>query len=150
MHGGRARFLDLTPEVRAVLGAVRAGFYLFENVAPLAIPGASCVRLDAMHFAKPHQNRPRYFTYRGLIPPEPAFAGDSESLMAYPSVTGKVYGTRRAAILQGYPGLAALPFPADLLRPLVGQCVHYAVGLAWAAAAREALGLPPAAGDATA
>lgn len=90
------KFPDLTPEVNEVLELTQPKWYLFENVVPINIPGARHVLLDAMHFAKPHQSRPRWFTYSpNLKPPKPVFSGSVDELIAYAGVYGKLYGPKR-------------------------------------------------------
>jgi len=133
----KPKFPDLTPEVRDVLELVKPEWYLLENVVRIDIPGAKHVRLDAMHFAKPHQSRPRWFTYSpNLQPPPPAYSGNANTFVAYPGVYGKLYGTKRAAILQGYPAVADLKAPSPALLKGIANAVHYEVAKAWAKAIR--------------
>lgn len=131
------KFPDLTPLVLKLLDVVTCDWFLFENVVPIAIPGAGHVLLDAMHFGAPHQSRPRWFTYKGLTPPGLRFKGDVNSLMAYPGVYGRLYGPKRGAVLQGYPAFSALKFPCVQLQKGLANAVPYQLGSAWASQARE-------------
>lgn len=126
------KFPDLTPLVNRLLPEVHYDWFLFENVVPIEIPGANHVLLDAMHFGKPHQSRPRWFTYKGLTPPSPVFEGDINELLAYPGVCGRLYGPKRGAVLQGYPAAANLPFPCQQLQKGLANAVPYQLGTAWA------------------
>lgn len=129
----KTKFGDLTAEVKRVLEEVQPDWFLFENVVPIEIPGASTVCLDAMHFSLPHQSRKRWFTYSpNLTPPRPIFSGNVDDLMAYPIVAGRIYGKRRAAILQGYPAAANLSAPSSDVRLGLANAVAYPVGKAWA------------------
>lgn len=65
------KFADLTPHVERVLAACRWHFYKFENVVPLDLLMSRTVLLNAMHFYRPHQSRPRWFTYSGSLTPPP-------------------------------------------------------------------------------
>ena len=127
------KFPDLTPLVRDLLATVEHDWYLFENVAPIDIPGAKHVRMNAMHFYQPHQSRARWFTYSpNLTPPEPVFRGTVDDLMAYSVVAGRIYGPKRGARLQGYPAAADLPFPCVQLQHGLADAVPYPLALAWA------------------
>lgn len=135
------KFPDLTPAVQTVLEVVRPRWFLFENVCPLALPDSRTALLDAMHYAHPHQSRPRWFTHSpNLAPPTPLYRGTVDDLLAYSIVAGRIYGPRRGAILQGYPGAADLPAPCAVLQKGLANAVHYAVGCAWAQAVRLAIG----------
>lgn len=126
------KFPDLTPHVVALLERVKCKWFIFENVAPLDIPGASHVMLNAMHFGKPHQSRERWFTYKGVTPPEPIFSGDVDELIAYPAVAARIYGPKRGAVLQGYPKFSAMKFPCAQLQKGLANAVPYQLGLPWA------------------
>lgn len=129
----KPKFPDLTPQVKEILDVVNPRWYMFENVARLDIPGASYIRLDAMHFAKPHQSRPRWFTYSPYItPPKAVYSGSIDSLMAYVTVAGRNHGPKRGAILQGYPLAAGLEAPCVILQKGLANAVHYDVARAWA------------------
>lgn len=129
----KPRFPDLTSDVNEVLDAVKPRWYLFENVAQINIPGGQHVKLDAMHFARPHQSRPRWFTYsENLIPPKPLYQGDVNELLAYPGVYGKLYGPKRASVLQGYPAASQLSALSVVLQRGIANAVHYRLAQAWA------------------
>jgi site-specific DNA-cytosine methylase len=136
------KFPDLTPLVNSLLDATEWDWFLFENVVPIAIPGAKHVRLNAMHFHSPHQSRERWFTFSSHItPPAPVYHGDVDELMAYPVVAGRIYGPKRGAKLQGYPEAARLPFRCVTLQKGLANAVPYPIALAWArqiAATQEA------------
>jgi site-specific DNA-cytosine methylase len=127
------KFPDLTPLVLKLLDAVSHGWFKFENVVPIAIPGAQHTRCNAMHFYQPHQSRVRWFTHSpDLTPPKPRFRGDVDELMAYSVVAGRIYGPKRGAKLQGYPAAAALPFRCTTLQHGLADAVPYPLALAWA------------------
>lgn len=127
------KFPDLTPQVREVLDLVRPRAFLFENVVRLDIPGGRHVRLDAMHFHRPHQSRPRWFTYSpNLTPPLPVYSGNVDDLMAYSTVAGRIYGPKRGAVLQGYPDFSKLPHRCTDLQMGIANAVPYPLALAWA------------------
>lgn len=130
----KPKYPDLTPHVRAVLDCCSWDWFVFENVAPLRLGlGEKHVRLDAMHYGRPHQSRPRWFTYSpNLTPPEPLYAGTVDSLMAYSIVAGRIYGPKRGAVLQGYPAAAGIPVRCVTLQKGLANAVHYGLGLAWA------------------
>lgn len=130
----RPKFPDLTPLVADLLAAVSFDWFVFENVCPVALPGASSVKLDAMHFAgPPHQSRPRWFTHSpNITPPSPIYAGSVDDLFAYPGVYGRLYGPKRGAVLQGYPEFAALPFACPILQKGLANGVPRGLGEAWA------------------
>ncbi len=137
------KFPDLTPLVRDLLSAVRHDWYLFENVAPIDIPGAVHTRLNAMHFYRPHQSRARWFTHSPNIrPPKPVYQGSVDDLMAYSIVAGRIYGPKRGAKLQGYPSAANLPFPCVQLQHGLADAVPYPLALAWAESIRASVGWP--------
>jgi hypothetical protein len=103
------KFPDLTAEAIAVLEAIECDWFLFENVAKLAIPGASHTMLNAMHYGRPHQSRVRWFTHSNNISPgEKLFHGSVDDLVAYPVVAGRIYGPKRGAAIQGWPEFAKL------------------------------------------
>jgi len=134
----KPKFPDLTPLVNACLAVAMPEWYLFENVCPLDIPGSKTIRLDAMHFYKPHQSRPRWFTYSpNLTPPSPVYAGTVNDLMAYPAVAAKIFGPYRGAALQGYP--AANDIDASCVDKQLGlaNAVPYPLALAWANSIKE-------------
>lgn len=125
------KFGDLLPHVLKVLDSCLWQWAIFENVAPLDIPGFRHVQLDAMNFGQPHQSRPRWFTYCGLNPPKPIYPGTVDSLLAYPSVAGRLYGPKRGAILQGWPSFASLPFPCSQLQEALADGVPRCLADAW-------------------
>lgn len=134
------KFPDLTPQVRRLLEAVECDWFLFENVAPLEIAGASAVKLNAMHFYRPHQSRERWFTHStNLMPPQPIYHGDVDYLMAYSVVAGRIYGPKRGARLQGYPAAADLPFPCRQLQKGLANAVPYPLARAWAESIKAGL-----------
>ncbi|MCG7904426.1 MAG: DNA cytosine methyltransferase [Candidatus Thiodiazotropha weberae] len=126
------KYPDLTPQVNALLDAVSFDWFLFENVAPIDIPGSESVRLNAMHFYQPHQSRARWFTYKGMNPPKPVYTGTVDDLMAYSVVAGRIYGPKRGARLQGYSQASELPFPCVQLQKGLANAVPYPVAKAWA------------------
>lgn len=126
------KFPDLSAAVDRLLASITCDWYLLENVAPIPIYGSSRIRLDAMHFYRPHQSRPRWFTFRGLTPPRPLYHGTVDDLMAYPTVAARTYGPRRGAILQGYPEFYDLPFPCVDLQLGLANAVPYPLAMAWA------------------
>lgn len=130
------KFPDLTPLVLRLLEAVSCDWFVLENVAPIAVPGARHVRLDAMHFYTPPQSRPRWFTFSpGLTPPAALYGGTVDDLMAYPVVMGRVYGPKRGAILQGYPAFADLPSRCADLQLGLANAVPYPLAFGWAVSA---------------
>lgn len=134
------RFPDLTAEVQETLDAVGPEWFLFENVVPVQVQGAERIRLDAMHYGKPHQSRPRWFSHSpNLTPPEPLYNGDSTSLLAYPGVYGKLYGLSRAAIIQGYPAARGLDAPSRAVVRGLANAVHYGLAREWARSVRRAV-----------
>ncbi len=127
------KFPDLTDQVVELLNTFEHDWYLFENVAPIDIPGAKHVRMNAMHYYQPHQSRARWFTYSpNLTPPKPVYSGTVDDLMAYSVVAGRIYGPKRGARLQGYPAAANLPFPCVQLQHGLADAVPYPLALAWA------------------
>lgn len=140
------KFPDLTRQVAEVLAAAAPSWFLFENVAPVGVPDARHAALDAMHYARPHQSRPRWFSHSpNLTAPAPAYAGTVDDLMAYSIVAGRIYGPKRGAVLQGYPDFARLTAPCVVLQKGLANAVHYAVGSAWAEAVKASLGARKAA-----
>jgi site-specific DNA-cytosine methylase len=133
------KFPDLTPLVLNLLEAIRLDFFVFENVVPIAIPGATHTRLNAMHFYQPHQSRSRWFTHSGIGAPKAAFKGDVDALRAYSVVAGRIYGPKRGAWLQGYEAAANLPFPCVQLQKGLANAVPYPLAMAWAKQIPEAL-----------
>lgn len=128
---------DLTGLVTKLLEAVEWEWFLFENVLPIELPGAKCIRLDARHFSKPHQSRPRWFTYSAnLVPPQPIYSGTIDELMAYPAVYGRLYGPKRGGILQGFREITELGFPSPVLQKALANGVPRGLGAAWATAIR--------------
>lgn len=126
------KFPDLLPCLLDVIGACTWGWCLFENVAPLDIPGFKTARMDAMHYAKPHQSRPRWFTHSAnLTPPAPAYVGGVDSLLAYPVVAARLYGPKRGAVLQGWPEFSKLPFPCVQLQEALADGVPRGLADAW-------------------
>jgi hypothetical protein len=57
--------------------------------------------------------------------------------MAYPGVYGRLYGPKRGAVLQGYPAVAAMPFPCVTLQHGLADAVPYPLALAWAGAIKS-------------
>lgn len=126
------KFPDLLPQLLKVLEQFPGVPYLLENVAPLDVPGAKHVKLDAMNFAKPHQSRARWFTYSpGLVVPTAPFPGTVDDLLAYPAVAARIYGPKRGAVLQGWPEFAALPFPCAQLQEALADGVPRGLADAW-------------------
>jgi site-specific DNA-cytosine methylase len=134
----KPKFPDLTPLVNDLLNAIECDWYLFENVAPVEIPGAEKIRLNAMHYHQPHQSRARWFTFSRVQPPAPLYQGSVDDLMAYSVVAGRIYGPKRGAVLQGYKGVADMPFPCVQLQKGLANAVPYPLALAWAESIREA------------
>lgn len=135
------KFPDLTPQVATLLEYIQPEWFCFENVVPLSLPDSTSSLVDAMHFAKPHQSRPRWFTHsQNISPPEPVYEGSTTDLMAYPGVYGKLYGTPRAAILQGYPEAVCLKGPSKDICMGLSNAVHLEVARAWARAVRSCVG----------
>lgn len=135
------KYPDLTPLVDMLLASLGTfRWFLFENVVPLSLSLATkSVLLNAMHFHKPHQSRPRWFTHSpGLQVPRGTYDGTADDLLAYPIVAGKLYGKNRAAILQGASWfLDQVKAPAhDMVMGLV-NAVPYPLGRAWAESIRE-------------
>lgn len=139
------KFPDLTPLVRNLLRATTCDWFLFENVTPVIIPGAQACKMNAMHYAKPHQCRERCFTFKNLTPPRRRFLGTVDDLLAYPAVIGKIYGPKRGAVLQGYPEAANLPVSSNDLQLGLANAVPYQLGSAWAKEAWERHGSQKAA-----
>ena len=103
------KFGDLLHLLGPVMEVCSWGWYLYENVRPLDIPGAHTSKMDAMNYGQPHQARPRWFTHSpNLVTPPPVFPGSVDDLFAYPIVMGRVYGAKRGSRLQGWPGFASL------------------------------------------
>lgn len=126
------KFPDLTSEVNRMLAAVDYNWFLFENVAPLAIDGARHVRMNAMNYGQPHQSRARWFTFSpNLTAPEPIYRGNADDLKAYSVVAGRIYGPKRGAWLQGWPDFAKLPFPCVQLQEALADGVPRCLADAW-------------------
>lgn len=115
------KFPDLTPNVVELLEHVKCKWFIFENVAPLDIPGANHVMLNAMNFSKPHQSRERWFTYKGVTPPQPMFPGDVDELLAYPAVAARIYGPKRGGSLAGIPQVFANEIPVRPIAKRIGE-----------------------------
>lgn len=129
----KPKFPDLTGSVVEILATVKPRWFVFENVNPVQVPGAAHVRLDAMHFGKPHQSRPRWFTFsKNLTPPEPIYRGNVDDLFAYSIVAGRIYGPNRGAALQGYPAAARLRAPCRVIQKGLANAVHYGLAREWA------------------
>lgn len=140
------KFPDLTPLVLDLLATTEYGWYCFENVVPIDIPGAVHTRCNAMHYYQPHQSRVRWFTHSPNVrPPKPVYSGSVDDLMAYSIVAGRIYGPKRGAKLQGYPKAAELPFPCVTLQHGLADAVPYPLALAWAEAIKASAGYPLAA-----
>jgi hypothetical protein len=135
------KFPDLTPLVQRLVDAVKPEWFVFENVVPLDLEVDTEKNLiDAMHFAKPHQSRPRWFTHSvNVAPPSPVYSGGTTELLAYPGVYGKLYGGPRAAILQGYPEAIKLNAPSKDIVMGLANAVHLEVARAWARAVKVSL-----------
>jgi hypothetical protein len=138
------KFPDMTPLVNDLLAACEYGWFCFENVVPIDIPGAVHTRCNAMHYYQPHQSRSRWFTHSPNIkPPIPVYSGNVDDLMAYSVVAGRIYGPKRGARLQGYPAAADLPFPCVTLQHGLADAVPYPLGLAWAEAIKASIYTSP-------
>lgn len=135
------KFPDLTEGVQRLMRKMICDWYVFENVRPIDLPDSRHTMLNAMNYYVPHQSRERWFTYRGIVAPPPRFAGDVDSLKAYPVVAGRLYGPKRGAWLQGYEAAAKLPFPCVQLQKGLANAVPYPLARAWA---HEALALEDA------
>lgn len=134
------KYPDLSQEVQMLLEYIRPQWFLFENVTPMKIVSATHTKLNAMHFAKPHQSRSRWFTHSSNIePPKPIYYGSTLDLLAYPIVAGRIYGTPRAAILQGYPAAAKLSAPSETIQRGLANAVHYELASAWARRVKQLL-----------
>lgn len=134
----KPKFPDLTPLVLKLMEAVRHDWFLFENVVPIAIPGAVHTMCNAMHYYQPHQSRKRWFTHsKNVRPPKPVYSGNVDDLMAYSVVAGRIYGPKRGAKLQGYPEAAELPFPCVQLQHGLADAVPYPLARAWANSIKE-------------
>jgi hypothetical protein len=131
------KFEDATPLVLRLLEAVQCEWFLFENVVPVQIPDAYAVKLNAMHYGRPHQSRERWFVYKGLTVPRPLYKGSVDDLMAYPIVAGKTYGPKRASRLQGYPLAGDLDVPCPMLQKGLSNAVHYGLAHRWGLQARS-------------
>lgn len=131
------KFPDLLPQLLKVLEALPGVPYLLENVAPLDIPGARKVCLDAMNFDSPHQSRRRWFTFsEGLVIPAGQYPGTVDELMAYPAVAARIYGPKRGAVLQGHRDFALLDFPCAQLQEALADGVPYGLAQGWIRANR--------------
>lgn len=128
-----AKFPDLTIEAQAVLDACEWGWFSFENVAKLAIPGAAHTMLNAMHYGKPHQSRVRWFTHSpNIAPASKIYPGSVDDLVAYPVVAGRIYGPKRGAVIQGWPDFAKLTqFPCVQLQEALADGVPRGLAQAW-------------------
>ena len=140
----KPKFGDLTSAVCDVLNACEWKWFCFENVVPLEITGAHHVKLDAKHFGKPHQSRPRWFTIsENLVPfiPPALYGGTTYELKAYPSVVGRIYSVPMSAWLQGYPHFSELmkeDFSADQVKEALADGVPACLANSWIPAMREA------------
>jgi len=134
----KPKFADLTELVWDLMQAIQWDWCLFENVRPIELPGLTCVRLNAMHYHKPHQSRARWFSHSaGLSFPPRLYQGSVDDLMAYSVVAGRIYGPKRGAVLQGYKGVADMPFPCVMLQKGLANAVPYPLAQAWANSIRE-------------
>lgn len=99
------KFPDLLTPLQKIIDSCKWDWCLFENVAPLNLSGPfDLIKMNAMHYGKPHQSRERWFTYsRNLDIPHKLYNGTVDDLMAYPVVAGRIYGPKRGSILQGWP-----------------------------------------------
>lgn len=126
------KFQDLTTLVKEVLEVCECQWFLFENVVPLKIPGAAFSRMNAMNYAQPPQSRLRWFTHsQNLTMPDQVYPGNVDDLMAYSVVAGRIYGPKRAAVLQGVKEFASLPFPCKQLQEALADGVTAGVTAAW-------------------
>ncbi|HXP59723.1 MAG TPA: DNA cytosine methyltransferase [Dongiaceae bacterium] len=129
-----AKFPDLLPLTMAVLNACTWDWCLLENVSPLDIPAFSKSRLNAMHYAQPHQSRERWFTFSpNLTPPRRIFEGDVDDLLAYSVVAGRIYGPKRGSRLQGWPEFMSLAgaFPCVQMQEALADGVPRGLADAW-------------------
>lgn len=126
------KFGDLLPYVLQILDNCVWDWFLFENVTALDIPCSKSIRLNAANFGKPHQSRPRWFTYSpSLTPPDIIYPGNVDDLMAYPVVAGRIYGPKRGAILQGWPEFYNLDFPCVQKQEALADGVPRGLADAW-------------------
>ena len=128
------KFGDLLPATLEVLASCTWEWALLENVTPLNVPGFLVSKMDAMHYATPHQGRPRFFTHSpNLQTPAKQFLGTVDDLMAYPVVMGRVYGPKRGAKLQGWPEFAGLVgrFPCVQVQEALADAVPRGLADAW-------------------
>ena len=128
------KFGDLLPLTLALLRACTWDWALLVNVRPLDIPGFAVSRMDAMHYAAPHQSRPRFFTHSpNLTTPPKLFPGTVDDLLAYPVVAARFYGPKRGSRLQGWPEFAALAgrFPCVQLQEALADGVPRGLADAW-------------------
>lgn len=146
------KFPDLTPLVNRLLDRVSHTAYLFENVVPVEIAGAVHTMRNAMNFPECHdgrlihQSRLRWFTHSdNILPPELVMPGTTEELLAYPVVAGKLYGSKRGAIIQGWPEFALIDEKSQLLQEALADGVPKALATAWAHSVLHSLELKNAA-----
>lgn len=128
------KFGDLLPATLEVLASCTWDWALLENVTPLNVPGFLVSPMNAMHYAIPHQGRPRFFTHSpNLHTPAKRFSGSVDDLMAYPVVMGRVYGPKRGAKLQGWPEFASLVgrFPCVQIQEALADAVPRGLADAW-------------------
>lgn len=126
------KFPDLLPLTLAVLEACTWDWCLLENVTALDIPEFQKTRLNAMHYATPHQSRVRWFTHSpNLQAPARKYHGNVDDLMAYSVVAGRIYGPKRGAKLQGWPKFADLAFPCVQLQEALADGVPRGLADAW-------------------
>jgi len=128
----KPKFPDLLPYVQQILSNCEWDWALFENVTALEIPGFKKTRFNAANFGKPHQSRTRWYTYSpNLKTPDVIYPGSIDDLMAYPVVAGRIYGPKRGAILQGFPGFSSLDFPCVQLQEALADGVPRGLTEAW-------------------
>ena len=132
------KFPDLTPLVNSLLESIDYDAFLFENVVPIAIPGATTSKLNALNFPvywngqAYHQSRERWFTHTpNLKVPTKVVLGGVNELMAYSVVAGRIYGPKRGAVLQGWPEFASLDESCQNLQEALADGVPRGLADAW-------------------
>lgn len=137
-HGRVSKFPELHPQVIKLVELVNPEWYLFENVVRIHIEGGVHSMCNAMHYAKPHQSRQRWFTHTpNIIKPEPIYAGRAYKLMAHVCVSGKNYDLRRAMMLQGFPEIWDIEGDYQTKLDGIVNAVHYELASRWAEQVKE-------------
>jgi len=137
----KPKYPDLTEDVQKVMDCIHYDGFIFENVTPLNIDGALHTKRCASDYPEKfagreiHQSRPRWFTHSKNIQPPSA---EPNNAFVYPAVTGKIYGLKRAAILQGYPELIDIEAPYEHIREALADGVPRGLADAWARQAKMA------------